>query len=285
MDEITPEQSEAIIEAAAGGGVHVEHAAVGELLTRLHAPAAAAGDAPVLSTAGVAGRLARRTALGASAALFALAGVAAASGTVPLLDTEPSAPPAVEVRVDDAAVVADDADADADAVADVADVDGEAGGDEHTTGAQEPADETRAEVDGDDVAASPGGRPVIEGVDATDGLDDAELEVACAGVENHGHYVSMVARDKVTETEDTHGRRVSEAARSDCGRGDDDLGMVDLPEDTDDAEQTDDADDAEPADGGDATGHPDRDTRNGNGNGSGNGNGNGNGHARGHGRD
>ena len=118
--------------------------------------------------------------------------------------------------------------------------------------------------------------------------------MVCAGAENHGHYVSMVARDKVTVTEGTHGRRVSEAARSDCGRGDGDVGMVDLPEgtdDADDAEQTDDGDDAERADEGEATDHLDRGNRNGNGNGNGNGNengngnGNGNGHTRGHGRD
>jgi hypothetical protein len=93
MNEFTLEESEAIIEAAARGEVLEAHRLSGEMLTSLHAPGQALGSAPsiVSASSGVAGRIARRSAVAASVAVLGMASVAAAAtGPLGLLgDDEP----------------------------------------------------------------------------------------------------------------------------------------------------------------------------------------------------
>jgi hypothetical protein len=83
MNEISPEEPEAIIDAAADGVTAGAHAPLGEMLTSLHAPADALGSAPASSMASrnVTGRIARRTAVAASIAVLGLASVAARTST------------------------------------------------------------------------------------------------------------------------------------------------------------------------------------------------------------
>jgi hypothetical protein len=83
MNEISPEESEAIIDAAADGVTAGAHAPLGEMLTSLHAPADSLGSAPAISMASrnVTGRIARRTAVAASIAVLGLASVAARTST------------------------------------------------------------------------------------------------------------------------------------------------------------------------------------------------------------
>lgn len=268
MNEISAEQSEAIIEAAACGQALEDGRHVGSLLAALHAPGKADGTAPVLDVrSGFAGRVARRSAVAASAAVLGLAGVAAAAtGTVAPFDDGP-APSVVEAEIDDAATDT---------------------GDERVVAAEESsaAAESATELDEPDDADERGGadRPEIDGVDPSDGLDDEELALACDGAENHGHYVSLVARDKLTEVEGNHGERIRDAATSECGKPEavDEEAVVDGQEgDPDVDEEVDDVDDRDDADGhpgqGNAHGH---DKAKGNGHGNGNGNGNGRGHDR-----
>lgn len=97
MDEFSVERSGAIIEAAARGQILDGHEQTGEVLTGLHAPAQATGVAPLLPAAnpGLAGRIARRSGVAASAAVLGLASVAAAAtGPLGLLGHE--GPPAAE---------------------------------------------------------------------------------------------------------------------------------------------------------------------------------------------
>jgi hypothetical protein len=230
MSEITPEDSERIIEAAAQGLPADSHPEVAAALTSLHAPADSVGVAPSIAAAGpgLTGRIARRTAVAASAAILGLAGVAAAATTgIDLLDPllGDDGPALVELDEDDAPASTTTTST---TVAPVAPVDDD--------------DDDEVQRDGTE----------IEGVDPSDGLDDEELALACEAVENHGEYVSMVARDRITETDGTHGARVSEAAESNCGRddveeesdagGDDDV-IADDNSDGDDTDEGDDDDD------------------------------------------
>lgn len=240
MNELSPEDAESIIEAAARGESVVGHGQLAEVLTALHAPIAAApgAAAPTPATAGgdgVTRRIARRTAVAASVAVLSLAGVAAAAtGTLPLLE-----PP----KVDDVGEVAE-------ADAESTDVDsGAAAESDHPDGDAEAVDEGTEE---------PGRHDEIEGVDPTDGLDAEELELLCEAAVNHGHYVSNVAGDRQTEHDGTHGSRVSEAAESDCGKDDDEeptdvdeLEEAAELEESDELEETDELDD----DAGPGNGH------------------------------
>ncbi len=257
MTEFSSGESDAIIEAAANGTVTSEHGAIGEMLAGLHAPGAASSPAPQLTLAShrVTGRIARRTAVAATAAVLGLASVAAAAtGTVTLLD---SPDPEFAETFDTAAEDDEGSPEDDSAVA--------GGEDEHDEG-----ETVGDDADADDVDKSD---REIEGVDPSDGLDTEELELACEGALNHGHYVSLVARDKITEVDGTHGDRVSEAAGTDCGKSDDD----DADDDGEESTGTDDdGDDDDAAEGnGNGNGHA-----KGKGNGHSNGNGNGNGHDR-----
>ncbi len=201
MNEITPEEAEAIIDAAARGDVADVHTLVGETLADLHAPATEVvdGAAPILISAGGDGftaRIARRTAIAASAAVLGLAGVAAATTVgFELLDTGGDDGP--ELIVEE---IAPDIDTAA------------------ITDSSEGSEDGAVTPEGDD---APAGRvESIEGVDPTDGLDDEELEILCDTATNRGDIASKVAKDKVTESDDSPGRRVGEAAKSDCGEGD-----------------------------------------------------------------
>jgi len=266
MSELSIEESEAIIEAAARGHVSSEHGAVGEVLTSLHSPGAADALAPELAVAasGVTGRIARRTAVAATVAVLGLAGVAAAAtGAGTLLDS----PDPGFADTADAAVEFDepDLDEDEDASAGVEDEGDDVELPQHLAPVDDDADQSVRE---------------IEGVDPSDGLDDDELELACDGAENHGHYVSLVARDKITETDGTHGDRVSEAAGSDCGKdgeaSDEDADSTD--EESDDGEASDDADDDDDDDDDDKRGKGHEKSK-------GKGHSQGNGHGHGHDRD
>jgi hypothetical protein len=266
MNDISPDHSEAIIEAAARGQIGPEADVVGGLLASLHAPGTATGTAPVVGLAnnGFAGRVARRTAVAASAAVLGLASVAAAATGAGGLLADDSASTDLE-----------------DAIVEEAEVDET----EEESSGQDAPDETEA-APGADEARGGGNRPEIEGVDAADGLDEAELELLCEGAENHGHYVSTVARDKSTEGEASHGERVREAAASDCGKDDvEDDGDEDESEDSEDEAEVEDetSDDDE-----DAADEASDDGRSGNGHGKAKGNGHGehgNGNGHGHDRD
>jgi len=251
MNDISIEESEAILDAASRGQAAEHHPVIGEMLTALHAPGEALGSAPALAVAsdGITGRIARRTAVAASAAVLGLASVAAAAtGGATLLGNDG---PELGDTID--AVV-------------------EESGDDDTN------DEAASATDGEESARDEAGerephRGEIDGVDPSDGLDDEELELACDAAENHGHYVSLVARDKVTEVDGTHGERVSEAAASDCGKSDDDESDDDSDDDESDDESDDDeSDDDERPGNGRGNGHSKA-------KGKGHSNGNGNGHA------
>jgi hypothetical protein len=239
MNELSPEESEALVEAAARGEIVAGHGDVAEVLVGLHAPLAAAAAAPTLATVGgdgVTRRIARRTAVAASVAVLSLAGVAAAAtGTLPL--GEPADAPEVEIVESDAAV--------------------------GTAAVSEEAVES-----GDDGEKADRHEP-IEGVDPADGLDDEELEILCDAAVNHGHYVSSVARDKTTEHGGNDGSRVSEAAQSDCGKTDDaedTEAATDVDEDDLDGDE-DDEDDGPGIGSGRALGHDKGDDHPGHGNG------------------
>ncbi len=204
MSEITPEEGEAIVDAAARGEVTDLHPSIGSTLADLHTPvgSAALGVAPTLATAGGDGRtrrIARRSAVAASAALLGVTGVAAAAtGGFDLLDPRSEPPAVVETVVVPAAVATDQ--------------DGSAGDD------AEPAAAGEGEEAPEGAVEDP--PPEVEGVDPSDGLDADELELLCAAVTEHGEYVSAVARDRKTESDDAHGTRVNESAASDCGKED-----------------------------------------------------------------
>ncbi len=201
MSEITPEEAEAIIDAAARGEVADVHTLLGETLADLHAPAIEVvdGAAPILISAGGNGltaRIARRTAIAASAAVLGLAGVAAATTVgFELLDTGGDDGP--ELIIDEIAPDIDTA-----AITDSS----EGSDDDAVTPESNDAPSVRVES--------------VPGVDPTDGLDGKELEILCDAATNHGDFASAVAKDKVTESDDGPGRRVGEAAKSDCGEGD-----------------------------------------------------------------
>jgi hypothetical protein len=269
MNEISPEESEAIIDAAADGVTAGAHAPLGEMLTSLHAPADALGSAPAISMASrnVTGRIARRTAVAASIAVLGLASVAAAAtGTIDLLD------PLLGDDGPTFAAVADDEEEE-EVPASTTTV-------EEDDGDEAVGDDDEVLEGGDDTEPA-GQRAEIEGVDPSYGLSDEELTDLCFAAENHGHYVSSVARDKETETDETHGDRVSEAAHSDCGK-DIDAESVDV-ESGDDESDDDESDDDESDD--DESDDDDDDESDGPGNGRGRGHekGNGNGHENGNG--
>ena len=261
MNDFTPEDADQLLDAAARGGSIDGHTELSEALSELHAPLPpAAGGAPSLAAGGVGGtgRFARRTAVAASLTVFSLVGVAAAgtAGIAILADDEP-------------AVIEDDLTAD------------EVPAETTTTtttiaAADDPADEIvddpiapdvdddEADDDGDESDRERGDE--IEGVDASDGLDDTELELICEAAVNHGEYVSSVARDKQEGAD--QGARVSEAAGTDCGK--DDVDDADDADDADDDDADDADDDADDADeDADDAGEADDDDRNGNGNGNG----------------
>lgn len=205
---MTPEESEALIEAVARGDVPFGDDGFAEALTAAHIrPADPRLPAPDLAGhvgMGAAGYV-RRTAVGATIGLLALVGVAAAgTAGVVLLSSN---------------------DGDSEIV----------GGDElppettlvTTTTEAAPSDDDASEGEsGDDESGGESDRErgdEIEGVDPSDGLDDEELELLCDAAVNHGEYVSAVARDKEgLEDGERRGSRVSEAAQSDCGKSDDD---------------------------------------------------------------
>lgn len=229
MNDITPSDSERIIEAAAAGRETDTHGGVSRVLTSLHAGGATDDSAPVigLPRRRAAGRVARRTAVAATAAVLGVASMAAAESgvfdpilpgpdpVVALADDEPEDAPEIAEATDEQAPIVEESPAAED-------------GDGPETTTDEPVE----------TAERPRGPEVdIDGVDPSDGVDDAELEIACAAVGNHGEYVRLVARDRLTEHDGTHGDRVSEAAATDCGKPD-----ADDPDDDD--EDAGDADDA-----------------------------------------
>ncbi|MDW3217214.1 MAG: hypothetical protein R8F63_01265 [Acidimicrobiales bacterium] len=264
MNEITLPKSEAIIDAGATGATVPGHEELGQVFAALHAPGEETVAAPdVAVRTGAVRRVARRTAVAATAAVLGVAGMAAAESGV--LDSVLPGP---------------------DPVVEIADGAQQEGGEPEAVATADD-DDHDAPAEGAPASAEPKGHEVeIEGVDTSDGVDDEELAIACDGVGNHGEYVRLVARDKLTEHDGTHGDRVSEAASSDCGKpesGDTDDGDENEAEtDDDEADEADDeADEADEADevapgNGKAKGHS---NGNGNGNGNGHGRGNGNGHA------
>ena len=221
---MTPEQSEALIEAVARGDVPVGDDGFAAALTAAHIrPADPKTPAPDLAGAPGMGAVGfvRRTAVGASFGLLALAGVATAgtAGVVLLSSNAGDAEVTVSDELPPATTLVTT-----------------------TTEASQPADD-EAEGDGgesdSDVDRERGDE--IDGVDPSDGLDDAELELLCDAAVNHGEYVSAVARDtEGLEDGERRGDRVRAAAASACGKDGDAA-----DEDTDDSESTDDAEGSE----------------------------------------
>ena len=203
MDDLTPEESEALIEAVARGIVPDGDDGFAEALTAAHiSPAAPKGAVPSLAGPGgmtTAGFM-RRTAVGASVGLIALVGVAAAgTAGVVLLTSNDGESEVIDVEEGEDAPVAT-------TIA-------------PTTTIAEPE---AAESEDDPEASDRERGDEIEGVDASDGLDDEELELLCDAAVNHGEYVSSVAKDKNGDDDgESRGERVSEAAQSDCGKNDD----------------------------------------------------------------
>lgn len=72
-------------------------------------------------------------------------------------------------------------------------------------------------------------------------------EQACADAENHGDFVSDIAKDK--DHEGNHGSVVSEAAKSDCGKKSDDDSDDDSDSDDDDSDDDDTATTVDDEDG------------------------------------
>lgn len=254
MSELSPEDAESIIEAAAAGRTASADPELSAALGSLHDPMPlASGEAPAVGSrlAGTA-RYARRTAAVAAIGVMSLVGVAAAgtAGIVLLADD------------DTEATIGDDLDDDTPASTTTTSTTTSTTTTTTTTTAA-PVDEVD---DDDDDEAGDDERErgdEIEGVDASDGLDDDELEKLCEAAVNHGEYVSAVARDKETEVEGARGQRVSEAAQSDCGKVDDD---EDGDDDGDDESGDDDADDTDDEDGDDdGVDHTDGPGNNGNG--------------------
>ena len=199
MTELCEDLNDRIIEAASRGD-HVEGAeALSGLLTALHSPATPAEltglpaeAAEVLAPSGPARRFAFRTGVAATAAVLGLAGTAAAlTGGLVLL--EPVLP-------DGGTTVSAVADA---GVVESSVVDDDEGGEGSADG-----------TDNDDG----GGEAEASEVDGSDGLSEEELAELCEAAENHGEYVSAVARDRAGDGESSHGERVREAAASDCGK-------------------------------------------------------------------
>ena len=120
MNELTPEESEAIIEAAGRGEVLEAHQLTGEMLTSLHTPGKAGGSAPSIAAAtpGVAGRIARRSAVAASVAVLSMASVAAAAtGPLGLLgDDEPVETESIEEELVEEELVEEESVEDGDTV-------------------------------------------------------------------------------------------------------------------------------------------------------------------------
>jgi len=232
MNDLSLEETEILIDAARRGAVPSTHGEVGEVLSALHTPAApVSAEAPSLATVGGAGttrRIARRTAVAASAAVLSLAGMAAAAtGTLPVGVFEEE----VQVEVIEGA--------------------GKDLGDDAVSTSEGGESEVVEGVDVDD--PDDGRHAPVEGVDPEDGLDDEELEILCDEAVNHGHYVSSVARDKTTEHDGSHGARISESAGSECGKAPD-------AESADEADEADEPDETVGDDGpgngnGQARGH------------------------------
>ena len=243
MDDLTPEESEALIEAVARGIVPDGDDGFAEALTAAHiSPAAPKGAVPSLAGPGgmtTAGFM-RRTAVGASVGLIALVGVAAAgTAGVVLLTSNDGESEVIDVE------------------------EGEEGEDAPVATTIAPtttiAEPEAAESEDDPEAPDRERGDEIEGVDASDGLDDEELELLCDAAVNHGEYVSSVAKDKNGDDDgESRRERVSEAAQSDCGKNDD-------------ADESDDEDEDEAEEGEGPSLHSD---------GPGNGNGKANGHSK-----
>lgn len=68
-------------------------------------------------------------------------------------------------------------------------------------------------------------------------------DVVCDDAENHGHYVSGVARDRSIES--PRGQIISQAAQTDCGKSDDEDDDVDEREELDETDELLDDDDEE----------------------------------------
>ena len=136
-------------------------------------------------------RFAVRTGIAASVAVLALAGSAAAlTGGLELLDSIiPGGKPTLSA---------------------VQETEPEPGETDETGGGESAADEGTAG----------GPELTIDDVNAEDGLDEAELKVLCDNAQSHEEYLAAVAKDMTTEVDGTHGDRVSEAAKSDCGKPD-----------------------------------------------------------------
>lgn len=113
------------------------------------------------------------------------------------------------------------------------------------TTTESPAAGTGTEDDGDDAEttdteATPEATP-----SASPETEEPATTECPEGLKNHGKYVSSVAKDKST-TGAEHGKAVSEAAKSDCGKkdGTEADGSED-PEGSEDPDDADEADDAE----------------------------------------
>ncbi|GEM_PF-2302187 len=233
MNERTPEQTDAIIEAAAAGEPSPTHPELGDFLNQLHGsdPVVDMGSAPPVSTGArrlwpTSGRIARRTAAAASVAVFGLVGVAAAStGAIDFLAPRRSTPVIVEDQNPDSSGL-DSADP------------ASSGLDSADPASADPASADPSSSDPEDSDA------VLEEVVPPEPEPDVSgPEAQCEQAETHGDYVSSVAQDKTGDSDKNHGERVSKAAHSDCGKTDPDGDGVeetkDVDDDTDDTNDTD----------------------------------------------
>ena len=265
MDHYSEYDTEQIIEAAQEGR---SVGPVGAHLVGLHRPSEPAGAAPSIAAPSATGRLVRRTAVASAAALMALGGVAAAAGGTDVLDPVFGSDDPVVV-VDDLVEAGPEDDGSPD---DGNETELPRAPEQDAVSAVEPGEDdvdANADADADEMA-----------VDPTDGLDKIELEILCGGATNHGEYVSAVARDRVGDGEGSHGERVREAAKRECGwDGSDDADEGDADEgDADVGDADDDVDDVGTGPNGNARGHGDEHpSSNAKGNAGGNGNGSGNG--------
>lgn len=231
MDDLTPEESEALIESVARGIVPDGDDGFAHALTAAHIrPGEPKTAAPSLAGAGGtgmgAGGFMRRTAVGATIGLISLVGVAAAgTAGVVLFASNDSEAEIGELGEEDEVPTETTITT--------------------TTTIAESEDEG-----GDDDGADNSDRErgdEIEGVDSSDGLDDEELALLCEASVNHGEYVSSVAKDKAGREEgESPGARVSEAARTDCGKSDtEDDDADDVDDEAEDDEDDEDVDDDE----------------------------------------
>ncbi len=111
-------------------------------------------------------------------------------------------------------------------------------------------DETTSSSDSETTSSETtiGEEPTTSVDETTTSLDETTTTLspedqACADAENHGDFVSDVAKNK--DHEGNHGSVVSEAAKSDCGKDADDDSDDDADDDSDDDADDDSDDDAD----------------------------------------